>query len=266
MKIYISADIEGIAGIAHWDEADHNHAAWGQVRDRMTEHVAAACEGALAAGATEVWVKDAHGPGRNIDPAALPGNTRLIRGWSDHPLMMVQEIDESFDALGFVGYHSRAGSGGNPMAHTLSASKIMGIRIDGEPVSEYHLYARAAGAVGVPSVFLSGDEGICAAATAMNPAVTVVPSLYGVGESTVSRHPNAVRDEIRSGMEAALRGDLARCLLPVEGPHVLEIEFHKAGRAYRASQYPGATLIDDHTVRVSAERHLDVLRALVFIV
>lgn len=266
MKIYISADIEGIAGIAHWDEADRDHASWEQFRDRMTEHVAAACEGAFAAGATEVWVKDAHGSGRNIDAAALPGNTRLIRGWSEHPLMMVQELDESFDAVGFVGYHSRAGSGGNPMAHTLSSSKIMQLRVDDEPVSEYHLYARAAGAVGVPSVFLSGDEGICETATAMNPAVTVVPSLHGVGESTVSRQPDVVRDEISSGMEAALRGDLSRCLLPVEGPHVLEVEFHKAGRAYRASHYPGASLIDDHTVRVAVERHIDVLRALVFIV
>jgi len=265
MKIYISADIEGIAGIAHWDDANRDHASWVQFRDRMTEHVAAACHGAFAAGATEVWVKDAHGSARNIDAAALPTNTRLIRGWSDHPLMMVQELDASFDAVGFVGYHSRAGAGGNPMAHTLSSSKIMHIRVDGEPVSEYHLFARAAGALGVPSVFLSGDEGICETATSLNSAVTVVPSMYGVGESTVSPHPNDVRDAIRSGMEAALRGDLTSCLLSVDGPHVLEVAFHKAALAFRASQYPGATLIDDHTVSVRTEIHLDVLRALVFI-
>ncbi len=265
MKVYISADIEGIAGITHWDEANRDHASWAQFRDRMTEHVAAACDGAFAAGATEVLVKDAHGSGRNIDAAALPGNTQLIRGWSEHPLMMVQELDESFAAVGFVGYHSRAGSGGNPMAHTLSSAKIMHIRVDGKPASEYHLYARAAGALGVPSVFLSGDDEICETATALNSAVTVVPSMYGVGESTVALHPNIVRDSIRAGMETALRGDLSRCLLSADGPHVLEVEFHKAGSAYRASHYPGADLIDDHTVRIGAERHFDVLRALVFI-
>ncbi len=265
MKVYISADIEGIAGIAHWDEADRNDAAWGPFRDRMTEHFVAACEGALAAGATEIWVKDAHASGRNIDAEALPRGTRLIRGWSEHPLMMVQELDVTFDAVGFVGYHSKAGTGANPLAHTLSSSRVMRMRINGEAVSEYHLYAWAAGDMGVPAVFISGDQLICDEASGMNPGVTTVPSMYGVGESTVGRHPDVVRDEIRAGMEASLRGDLGRCLLPVTGPFELEVEFHKAGRAYRASHYPGAERVDDHTIRVVVDAYFDVLRALVFV-
>jgi D-amino peptidase len=266
VKVYISADIEGIAGIAHWDEANRDHPAWAAFRDRMTEHVVAACEGAFAGGATEVWVKDAHASARNIDATALPPGTRLIRGWSQHPLMMVQEIDGSFDAVCFVGYHAKAGSGANPLAHTLSASKIMRMRINGQPTSEYHLYAQAAGTFGVPAVFLSGDETICATAKALNPAVTTVTSMYGRGESTVSRHPDAVRDDIRAGIETALGGDLRRCVLSVQGPFELEVEFHKAGRAYRASHYPGASLVDDHIIRLTVDDYGDVLRALVFVV
>lgn len=265
MKVYISADIEGIAGIAHWDEADRTHPAWIAFRDRMTDHVAAACQGALEAGATEVWVKDAHASARNLDAEALPRGTRLIRGWSAHPLMMVQELDSSFDAVAFVGYHGPAGSGANPLAHTLSSSQVMRMHINGERVSEYHLYAQAAGTMGVPAVFLSGDAEICELAKALNPAVTTVASMYGVGESTVGRHPEAVRAEIQTGMTRALSGDRARCLTVPQGPFELRVEYHKAGRAYRASHYPGASLVDDHIVAVQLDHWMDVLRALVFI-
>ena len=264
MKVYISADIEGIAGIAHWDEARRTHADAQRFQERMTAHVAAACEGALAAGATEVWVKDAHASARNIDAAGLPRGTHLIRGWSEHPLMMVQELDASFAAAAFVGYHAPAGSGGNPLAHTMSSAKVMRMHLNGQRISEYHLFAWAAGMLGVPSVFLSGDEQICAEAKALNPAVTTVPALRGVGESTIAPHPDVVRDALREGLKTALRGDLAACLVPPEGPFELDVEYHRAGRAYRASHYPGAEPMDDHSVRLRCDDYLDVLRALVF--
>lgn len=266
MKVYISADIEGIAGIAHWDEANRQHPDWQAFRDRMTDHVAAACEGAVAAGATEIWVKDAHASARNIDASRLPRCTRLIRGWSEHPLMMVQELDDTFDAVGFVGYHAKAGSGANPLAHTMSSAKIMRMRLNGATIGEYHLFAWAAGVRGVPAVFLSGDDAICAEATALNPAITTVPTMRGVGESTIGRHPDVVRDELRAGMETALSGELGRCLLVPTGPFALELEFHKAGRAYRGGHYPGAEQIDDHTVRLETSDYGDVLRALVFLI
>lgn len=265
MKIYISADIEGIAGIAHWDECDRSHPDWAVFRDRMTAHVAAACEGAIASGATEILVKDAHASARNIDAAALPRCVQLIRGWSEHPLMMVQELDATFDAIGFVGYHAKAGSGANPLAHTMSSRSIHRMRLNGQTIGEYHLHAWAAGTLGVPAVFLSGDDEICAEAEALNPAITTVPTMRGIGASTVARHPDEVRDAIREGMAAALASSPAPCLVVPEGPFVFELEFHKAARAYRASQYPGAELVDPHTVRLRCDRYIDVLRSLVFV-
>src|SRR5262245_14222841 len=120
MKIFISADIEGIAGITSWQEADPNSAQYRPYQERMTEEVKAACLGALDAGAKEIWVRDAHWYARNLLHERLPREVRLVRGWSRHPYMMVQEIDPSFDAVAFVGYHSRGGSGANPLAHTLT--------------------------------------------------------------------------------------------------------------------------------------------------
>ena len=118
LKVFISVDIEGAVGIAHWDEADSGHGDYAEFRQRMTMEAAAACEGALAAGATEIWVKDAHGSGRNILQEALPREAKLVRGWSMHPYAMVQELDSSFDAACFVGFHGPAGHPGNPLAHT----------------------------------------------------------------------------------------------------------------------------------------------------
>lgn len=96
MKIYVTADIEGVTGATHWDETDQKNAYYAQLREQMTAEVAAACEGALSAGATEIWVKDAHGWARNIIPAELPREVQLVREWSGHPFAMMQELDETF--------------------------------------------------------------------------------------------------------------------------------------------------------------------------
>ena len=86
LKVYISVDIEGSVGIAHWDEADSGHSDYAEFRDRMTREAVAACEGVLDADpAAEIWVKDAHGSGRNILQEQLPRQAKLIRGWSGHP-------------------------------------------------------------------------------------------------------------------------------------------------------------------------------------
>src|SRR5689334_13641392 len=118
MKLYLSADIEGITGIAHWDEADKAHADYRWFQDRMNREVAAACEGALLGGARAITVKDAHGSGRNLLPDRMPAPVALIRGWSGHPYSMMQELDDSYAAVAFVGYHSPSTSGGHPLSHT----------------------------------------------------------------------------------------------------------------------------------------------------
>ncbi len=107
--------MEGITGVTHWDEVTKEHGDYPQFQKQMSKEVAAACEGAFAAGATEIRIKDAHDSGRNILQSMLPENTHLIRGWSGHPYSMVQELDDSFDAGMMIGYHSRAGAGGNPL-------------------------------------------------------------------------------------------------------------------------------------------------------
>ena len=89
----------------------------------------------------------------------LPANIRLIRSWAGHPLCMVQELDQSFDAVMMIGYHSPAGSEANSLAHTLSLKPHL-IRLNGRVTSEFYIHALAGSMLGVPTVFVSGDEGL----------------------------------------------------------------------------------------------------------
>ncbi len=108
MKVYMSVDMEGVAGVAHFDEVTKGKQGYAEFQVQMTAEVKAACEGAVAAGAKEIWVKDAHDSGRNLIISDLPKPVKIIREWSGHPLGMMQEIDETFDAAIMIGYHSRS--------------------------------------------------------------------------------------------------------------------------------------------------------------
>ncbi len=149
MKVFISADIEGITGTTHWDEADKKNPDYAEFQEQMTAEVVAACEGATEAGASEIWVKDAHASARNLIAAKLPKDVRLIRGWSGHPFLMAQELDETFQAMLMIGYHSRAGSNANPLAHTNTGSAAY-IKINDHYASEFLVHAYAAALVNVP--------------------------------------------------------------------------------------------------------------------
>lgn len=265
MKVYVSADIEGIAGIAHRDQAFEEGRGYAEMRERMTAHVAAACEGAFAAGAEEVTVKDAHGTGRNILHDRLPRRTRLIRGWAPDPLMMVQGIEEGFDAALMIGYHARAGSAANPLAHTMSMGRIALMEIDGRPVGEYELYALAAALHGTPVMLLSGDAELCRDARAFCPALTVVPVMEGLGASVTGLHPAEAEERIREGSEAALRGDLSACRLAVPERPLLRIRYREGPQAVKAGHYPGARRLDGVTVEFPAPDYLELLRAVLFL-
>jgi D-amino peptidase len=259
MKIYITADIEGITGAAHWDETDKKNADYGEFREQMTAEVAAACEGALNAGASDIWVKDAHWTGRNILPSKLPRHVRLVREWSGHPFEMMQELDQTFYAALAIGYHSRAASGTSPLAHTMNTN-ITYIKINGQYAAEFMISAYTAGLVGVPMVFVSGDAGVCQEAQELIPNLSTVAVMQGMGSSTISIHPQLAVEQIRLGVEKALKGDVAKCCLQMPGHFSIEVSYRKHASAYHASFFPGVTLKEPHTVKFEAENYFEVLR------
>lgn len=264
MKVFISADIEGTAGIAHWDEAERTHPDWVEFRALMTAEVVAACEGARAAGATEVVIKDAHDSGRNLIVDRLPDYARIVRGWSGHPDAMMFGLDDSFAAAIYTGYHSKAGSEANPLAHT-SNMRISRLLLNGEVASEFTVNTLCAAGYGVPSVFLAGDEGICAEARAMVPGLAAVETLDGKGRASISISPAWSRRLIREGVAAVLSGDFTQAL-PKRPEHCeLVIEFNNPTDAYRAGWYPGARAHGPRAIVFEHTNFAEVLRALLFL-
>jgi len=264
MKVYISADIEGVTGVTHWDEADRLNSDYSEFREQMTAEVSAACEGALLAGATDIWVKDAHASARNLIAARLPKQTHLIRGWSGHPFSMAQELDESFHAMLMVGYHSRAGSGANPLAHTISGN-IARLTINGSYASELLIHAYTAAYVKVPLVFLSGDHGICEDAAALVPSIATVAVKRGVGDASINIHPQRAVEQIMAQVQSALQEDVSSCRLPLPEQFAVQITYREHAMAHKASFFPGAVLEQAHTIGFESDDYFEVLRLFAFV-
>lgn len=264
MKIYISADIEGVTGIAHWDETEKTKSDYQKFSKQMTDEVRAACEGAIKAGAKEIWIKDAHDTGRNISAADLPQNIKLVRGWSEHPFLMVQELDKSFDALLMIGYHSFGSSSSNPLSHTLSSSTLNYIKLNGEYASEFLIHGYAAATIGVPVVFVSGDEGICREANKVNKNIKTVAVNKGVGNSVVSIHPKLAVEKIKEGVELILKGDIDKCRIELPEHFKVKLSFRNHTKAFKASFYPGMKQISSTNVVFESHDYFEVLRMLLF--
>ena len=265
MKIYISADIEGVTGTVHWDETEKNLPDFNEFAPQMTKEVAAACEGAMAAGVEDIWIKDAHDSARNIDINKLPKSSRFIRGWSRHPFCMMQELDESFDAAIMIGYHCGGSLGGNPLSHTLSNSKVNYIKINDEIASEFLINTYAASLVGVPVIFVSGDEELCQSISKTNENIKTVAVKKGVGNSVISIHPELAAEKIKRSIEEALKGDYKNCFVKLPDSFKVEIGYLNHKYAYAASFYPGARLINPMTVAFEANNYFDVLRMFMFL-
>ncbi|MEN9206195.1 MAG: M55 family metallopeptidase [Thermostichales cyanobacterium DRC_bins_46] len=262
MKIYISADLEGVAGACQWSDVTYGDPHYAALQRQLHREVRAAWLGCQAAGATAVWIKDAHDSGRNLDPQQLPRGVTLVRGWSGHPYSMIQGLDETFTALVMIGYHSRSGSRGHPLAHTLNPD-LAEVRVNGKPVAEFHLMAYAAASYGVPTVFVSGDQALCQEIHTWDPGIVTVVTQVGLGESVVVEPVEAILEQIEAGVAQALRHPPAPP--PPPPAPTLEVVYKHPPQAYRRSFYPGAYLVNETTVGLESQDWFDLMRALRFI-
>jgi D-amino peptidase len=263
VKVFISADIEGITGITVWNECEKGKPDYEEFQKQMTAEVVAACEGAIDAGAKEIVVRDAHDTGRNITSSRLPESAKIIREWSGHPFCMMQGLDESFDAVIFTGYHSRAGSDASPLAHTLTGSSMY-IKINDLFASEFLINSYTAAYVGVPVVMITGDKGLCEDAKIVNAGISTVPVSEGEGTSNISIHPNLAVKMIKETAKKALSSDLDKCKIDLPKKFNVEILYKDNRLAYKTSFYPGARLEGTHTIKFDCEDYFDVLRFLTF--
>jgi len=159
LKIYISADMEGVVGVVTNEQLGPQGFEYARFREFMTNEVNAAIEGAMAAGATGIVVSDSHGNGQNLLIEKLPTNVLLVRAWP-RPLMMMQGIDETFAGAIFIGYHTATTSSQGVRAHTISSTRLADVRLKGVSVSEAGLNAAIAGHFNVPVIMISGDDAV----------------------------------------------------------------------------------------------------------
>ncbi|PAB59527.1 M55 family metallopeptidase [Anaeromicrobium sediminis] len=266
MKIYISADIEGITGVTSWSETSKGDSDYENGRIQMEREVNGAITGAKNKGAKDIWVKDAHETGRNIDPDSLPKDAKLLRGWSGHPFAMVEGIDDTFHACAFIGYHAASGNDGSPLSHTMNTTKIASMKINGIETSEFLIHAYAAASVGVPTVLVSGDERLCAHVKDINKNIEVVPVKKGIGEATINMHPELAVELIEEKMEKALDGDISKCMIELPKSFEVELEFTKHKDAYTGSFYPGMEQTGPTKLLYKTDKYFDVLRMISFVV
>src|SRR6266536_1198844 len=157
MKLFLSTDFEGTSGIVAWEQIIEGNAEYEQGRRLLTNEVNAVIAGALAAGASEFVVNDAHHYMRNLHPQDLGGQATLITG-RHKPLYMMEGLDASFDGVCFVSYHGSIGAEHAVLSHTYNPVAIWEVRINGEVVGESAINALVAAHFGIPIIFISGDE------------------------------------------------------------------------------------------------------------
>lgn len=265
MKLFISADIEGCAGTTLSEETHKREPVYQKFAKQMTEEVVAVCEAALAAGADEIVVKDGHGDATNIDIMAMPERVSLIRGKSGHPFNMMFGIDQSFDAVLYIGYHAPAGDPGNPISHTSTGNSNF-ILLNGKIMSEFMLNTYTAAMHGVPVIFLSGDQAICDHARAMVPGITTVASKTGCGASTINLSPKTVIKKLKEEVTQALCKDFSKCRVRLPDQFEYVVNYKDLKKAYQMSFFPGMEKLDDRTNRLLATDYMDVVTAHSFVV
>ncbi len=240
MRVLISVDLEGIAGVVDREEIAPGHHEWDLAREYMANEASAAVRGVLAFDpAAEVLVCDAHGGFRNIPPHQLDRRARLVRG-TPRRHDMLTGIDSNVDAVILIGYHGRAGLADSVLAHTVSGKVIASVRCNGITLGEIGLNAALAGHFGATPVLVSGDDSVSAEAAEAVPGITAVIVKWARGSHAAENlHPDAACDLIESAVPAAL-ANRARVRTPVfAGSTDLEVDLRRPEMVERLVVIPG---------------------------
>lgn len=263
MRVYISVDMEGVAGVVHEDQTDPiqpRHAGeYNRFRRLMTNEANAAIAGALEAGATKILVNDSHWLMRTLLIEELHPTAELLSGGPKR-LSMVEGIDGGFDAAMFIGYHARAGTQHATIDHTYT-SRVYEVQINGEPVGELALNAAMAGVHGVPVALVSGDQSLAAETRALlGQSVETVVVKEAVGRFAArSLTPTLACERIRVGATAALRRSHRAFTLPA--PIQLEVDFVETQMADMAELVPGSVRTAGRRVSYTGDDYREVFRA-----
>jgi D-amino peptidase len=261
-KIFISVDMEGISGVVQPAQLGPEGFEYQRAREWMTGEVNAAIAGIRASGPAEIVVCDSHGNGQSVLIDQLPDDVRIVRGFP-RPMEMMQGIDESFSAAVFIGYHASEWTANAVRGHTISSARLLGVKLNGNEVSEGMYNAALAGQFGVPVAFVSGDRLAVTQLQQVAPSAegVIVKEPYGY-HSALTVTPARGQAMIREGLTRAMAklGSLAAYRL--NGPINLEVGFKLTLDAERAAFVPGLTRSDAHSVKGTFRDMTEITRLL----
>lgn len=245
MRVLISVDMEGVAGVVDVDDISPGHAEYERNRRLMTAEVNAAVRGVLNFdGTAEVLVSDAHARYRNVLPELLDRRCELLRG-TPRPFGMLAGIDADVDAVLFVGYHGKAGTPGSVLAHTVSGGVIGDVRCNEYLLGEIGLNAALASHFGVTPILVTGDDSVAAEAAEVVPGIRTVTVKRALGARAAScLHPEEACERIEAAVPKALDARAEISALHFDGPVELEVRVHRTRMAEQALLVPGMRLKD----------------------
>ncbi len=265
MNVYISCDMEGVAGVSSWEQVDARNYTpdYFIYRKYMTAEVCAAIAGAREGGAAGILVNDSHGPMRNLILDDLPQDVRVVFG-NRKPFSMVQSVDGGYGGVFFTGYHGAIGEANATLCHTYTPSVIYDVRINGVRCSEATLNAALAGHFGVPVLLVTGDRVTVESAKAQMPWVTGVIVKESIGNYAVdSISPKAAQDAIRAGAAQAVKSAPAAKAFRFDAPITLEIDLARIEQADFVALIPGFQRSGPRQVRFTHDDYPTIFRAFV---
>jgi D-amino peptidase len=267
LKVYISADMEGITGVASADQLGPAGFEYQQARQWMTGDVLAAIQGARDAGATEFVISDSHGNGQSLLIDRFPGDVpiTIVRSFP-RPLEMMEGLDSTFAAVMFVGYHTSTSSVTGVRAHTISSALLTRVAINGTAMSEAGINAAIAADFGVPVVLITGDDAIVAESKQRFGTIEGVAVKRAIGfHSAATMTPEAGQNAIRQRAKVALERRAEMRPYKIARPLSLEVSFKNYRPVELLGYLAGIERIDSHTVRYAARDMADVSKFITFV-
>lgn len=262
MKVFMMTDLEGVAGVVSFEPQTYSTGPANAVACRLlTAEINAAVEAMMGEGVQDVLVADCHGPGAVVYEELHPA-AKLMHGRPWPSRAVRDEVVADYDVCMIVGQHAMAGTIDGDMNHTQSSKTIDCIKLNDKPIGEIAQFALHNGALGLPVIFLSGDEAACREADELIPGITTVAVKKGLGRnSAVSLSASQARSRIAEGVRAALQKHRDDPAGPLSwpGPYVLEKRFFHTDIADRAADRPDAERVDSQTVRFRSDDILDII-------
>ena len=248
-RLYISADIEGVAGVTSTEHLMPKGFEYEAARQWMTNEVLAACEVALEAGIDEIIVSDSHGNAQNLLIDQFPDQVRVIRGWP-RPFGMMEGIQNSdFVGAMLIGYHPGATDLRGVLAHTMSG-EIKEVRLNGQVASETLISAATAGAYGVPVILATGDDAYAEHIAETLGDIETVTTKWAISTTaTDTKSPKAVCAEIREATKRALARAESTEPYIISLPITLDVRCGRRAIAEILEYMPGIERVDAYTIR-----------------